>query len=77
MLFERGWWNAQEARMLRLNGRVARELEAHPQARRATIVPPVCNGLVCFSNYTSPHCPHSGANSLREPGADSFFADRH
>jgi phenylacetate-CoA ligase len=53
VLFGRGWWNAQEARMLRLNARVARELETHSQARRATIVPPVCNGLVCFSNYTS------------------------
>ncbi|MDR3378454.1 MAG: hypothetical protein P4M10_07195, partial [Verrucomicrobiae bacterium] len=53
VLFGRGWWNAQEARMLRLNGWVAQVLEAHPQARRATLVPPVCNGLVCFSNYTS------------------------
>ena len=53
VLFGRGWWNAQEARMLRLNGWVAQVLAAHPQARRATLVPPVCNGLVCFSNYTS------------------------
>jgi phenylacetate-CoA ligase len=28
-------------------------LDEHPRARRATIVPPICNGLVCFSNYTS------------------------
>jgi phenylacetate-CoA ligase len=53
VLFARGWWNEQEARVLRLNAWVAQVLDAHPQARRATLVPPVCNGLVCFSNYTS------------------------
>jgi phenylacetate-CoA ligase len=53
VLFGRGWWNEQEARMLRLNKFVAQILDAHPHARRATLVPPVCNGLVCFSNYTS------------------------
>jgi phenylacetate-CoA ligase len=53
VLFGRGWWNAQEARVLRLNPFVAQVLDAHPQARRATLVPPVCNGLVCFSNFTS------------------------
>jgi phenylacetate-CoA ligase len=53
VLFARGWWNEQEARVLRLNRFVAQVLEAHPRARRATLVPPVCNGLVCFSNYTS------------------------
>ena len=53
VLFGRGWWNEQEARVLRLNPFVARVLDAHPRARRATLVPPVCNGLVCFSNFTS------------------------
>jgi len=53
VLFGRGWWNEQEARVLRLNRFVAQVLEAHPRARRATLVPPVCNGLVCFSNFTS------------------------
>jgi phenylacetate-CoA ligase len=53
VLFGRGWWNEQEARVLRLNRVVARVLDAHPRARRATLVPPVCNGLVCFSNYTA------------------------
>ena len=53
VLFGRGWWNEQEARVLRLNRFVARVLDENPRARRATIVPPVCNGLVCFSNYTS------------------------
>ena len=53
VLFGRGWWNEQEARVLRLNGLVAQVLAANPSARRATLVPPVCNGLVCFSNYTA------------------------
>jgi phenylacetate-CoA ligase len=53
VLFGRGWWNEQEARVLRLNRFVAQVLDANPRARRATLVPPVCNGLVCFSNYTS------------------------
>jgi phenylacetate-CoA ligase len=53
VLFGHGWWNEQEARVLRLNPFVARVLDENPGARRATIVPPVCNGLVCFSNYTS------------------------
>ena len=53
VLFGRGWWNEQEARVLRLNKFVAQILDENPNARRATLVPPVCNGLVCFSNYTS------------------------
>ena len=53
VLFGRGWWNAQEARVLRLNHFVAKIVDENPNARRATIVPPICNGLVCFSNYTS------------------------
>src|SRR5580692_729856 len=53
VLFGRGWWNEQETHMLRLNGFVARVLDEHPRARRSTIVPPICNGLVCFSNWTS------------------------
>ncbi len=53
VLFGRGWWNEQEARVLRLNPFVAQVLDAHPAARRATLTPPVCNGLVCFSNWHS------------------------
>ena len=53
VLFGRGWWNVQEARVLRLNRFVAQVLDENPRARRATLVPPVCNGLVCFSNFTS------------------------
>ncbi len=51
VLFARGWWNAQEERVLRLNGFIASVLDAHPAARRATLVPPVCNGVACFGNY--------------------------
>ena len=53
VLFGSGWWNGQEARVVRLNRFVARVLDENPRARRATLVPPVCNGLVCFSNFTS------------------------
>src|ERR1017187_4189423 len=53
VLFGRDWWDEQEARVLRLNRFVAQVLDENPRARRATIVPPICNGLVCFSNYTS------------------------
>ena len=53
VLFPRGWWNWQEREVLRLNGYVASVLEKFPNPRRATIVPPVCNGLVCFNNWAS------------------------
>jgi len=53
VIFRRGWWNEQEARVLRLNHFVAQVVDKNPHARRATLVPPVCNGLVCFSNFTS------------------------
>jgi phenylacetate-CoA ligase len=33
---------------------VAGVLKDNPVARRATLTPPVCNGLVCFSNWHSP-----------------------
>jgi phenylacetate-CoA ligase len=47
VIFGRGWWNAQEECALRLNDFVARVLDEHPNARRATLVPPACNGLTC------------------------------
>ncbi len=53
VLFGRGWWDAQEARILRLNPLVRHVLAEYPEARRVTIVPPVCNGLVCFSNFSA------------------------
>jgi phenylacetate-coenzyme A ligase PaaK-like adenylate-forming protein len=53
VLFGRGWWNRQEQQALRLNSFVGSVLDEYPHPRRATIVPPVCNGLVCFSNWAS------------------------
>ena len=53
VIFGRGWWNAQEERALRLNGFVASVLDEHPKARRATLVPPACNGLTCPTVWMS------------------------
>ena len=53
VLFQRGWWDAQEERALRLNPFMARILDAHPDARRATLTTPACNGRVCFSAWRS------------------------
>jgi phenylacetate-CoA ligase len=53
VLFQRGWWDAQEERALRLNPFMARLLDAHPGARRATLTTPACNGRVCFSAWRS------------------------
>jgi phenylacetate-CoA ligase len=53
VLFKRGWWDLQEERALRLNPLVARVLDAHPDARRATLTTPACNGRVCFSAWRS------------------------
>jgi phenylacetate-coenzyme A ligase PaaK-like adenylate-forming protein len=53
VMFGRGWWNEQEERALRLNGHVARVLDEHPQARRATLTAPACNGLTCPSVWMS------------------------
>lgn len=51
VLFPRGWWNEQEERVLRQNAFIAAVLDEFPRARRCTIVPPICNGVVCFSNF--------------------------
>ena len=53
VIFGRGWWNEQEERALRLNGFVARVLDEFPNARRATLVPPACNGLTCPTVWAS------------------------
>ena len=53
VMFGRGWWNAQEERALRLNPFVARVLDEHPNARRATITSPACNGLTCPTVWQS------------------------
>ena len=53
VIFGRGWWNEQEERALRLNRFVADVLDGHPNARRATLVPPACNGLTCPTVWMS------------------------
>ncbi len=53
VIFGRGWWNAQEERALRLNSFVAKILDEHSHARRATITSPSCNGLTCPTVWMS------------------------
>jgi len=53
VIFARGWWNAQEERALRLNHFVADILDEFPNARRATITSPACNGLACPTVWAS------------------------
>jgi phenylacetate-CoA ligase len=53
VIFARGWWNAQEECALRLNALVAKVLDEHPHARRATITSPSCNGLTCPTVWMS------------------------
>jgi phenylacetate-CoA ligase len=53
VIFGRGWWNAQEERALRLNPFVAKILDEFPNARRATITSPACNGLTCPTVWMS------------------------
>jgi phenylacetate-CoA ligase len=51
VLLGRGWWEAQEARALRLNSFVSSTLDKHPGARRAVLTTPTCNGMVCHSKW--------------------------
>jgi phenylacetate-CoA ligase len=53
VIFGRGWWNAQEERALRLNNFVSKILDEFPNARRATITSPACNGLTCPTVWAS------------------------
>ena len=53
VIFGRGWWNAQEERALRLNPFAAKILDEFPDARRATITSPACNGLTCPTVWMS------------------------
>jgi len=51
VLLGRGWWDAQEARALRLNPLVAAVLDEQPRARRVVLTTPTCNGMVCHSKW--------------------------
>jgi phenylacetate-CoA ligase len=53
VLFGRGWWDAQEQRALRLNAVVAQVLDEFPDAKRATLTTPTCNGSACYTNWMS------------------------
>lgn len=53
VIFGRGWWNEQEERALRSNKFVAHLLDENPNARRATITSPACNGLTCPTVWMS------------------------
>jgi phenylacetate-CoA ligase len=53
VIFGRGWWNEQEERALRSNKFIAQVLDAHPNARRATLTSPACNGLTCPTVWMS------------------------
>ena len=54
VLFRKGWWDEQEARVLRLTGYVAKVLDEHPGARRATLTTPACNDRSCPVVWQSP-----------------------
>lgn len=53
VMFGRGWWNQQEESALRLNPLVSGVLDEDPDARRATITSPACNGLSCPTVWQS------------------------
>jgi phenylacetate-CoA ligase len=53
LLLGRGWWAAQEERALRLNRFVAGVLDEYPEARRVSIVSPVCSGDLCYKGLPS------------------------
>jgi phenylacetate-CoA ligase len=63
VIFGRGWWNEQEEQALRLNGVIAHVLEEYPNARRATITSPACNGLTCPTVWM-PRSQRTLGNSL-------------
>lgn len=53
VFFGRGWWEDQEERALRRNPFLCRALDNRPDARRATLTTPACNGRACFSPWRS------------------------
>ena len=53
VFFGRGWWEAQEARTFRRNPFLCQALDNRPDARRATLTTPACNGRACLSPWRS------------------------
>ena len=76
VIFGRGWWNAQEERALRLNSFVAKILDEFPNARRATITSPACNGLTCPTVWMSREQRTFGNCAVRQSRAHSVFDQR-
>ncbi len=69
VILGRGWWNAQEERALRLNALVARVLDEHPAARRATLVPPGLQWPDVSDGLDVARTTDGGQYPVREPGA--------
>ncbi len=53
VFFERGWWDRQEAKALRMNESIRQCLEGVQAPRRATLTAPSCNGLTCPTVWMS------------------------
>lgn len=53
VFFGRGWWADQEERTFRRNPFLCRALDNRPDARRATLTTPACNGRACLSPWRS------------------------
>ncbi len=53
LLLARGWWAAQEEKALRLNSFVSQVLDEFPEARRVTLVSPMCSGDICYKAVPS------------------------
>ncbi len=53
VFFRRGWWEDQEERTFRRNPVLCRALDHRPDARRATLTTPACNGRACLSPWRS------------------------
>jgi phenylacetate-CoA ligase len=53
VFFKRGWWEDQEERTFRRNPFLGRALDHRPDARRATLTTPACNGRACLSPWRS------------------------
>jgi len=54
LILPKGWWGEQEDRALRLNSFVAEVLDSHPNARRVSLVSPMCNNDICYTGVPSP-----------------------
>jgi phenylacetate-CoA ligase len=53
LLLPLGWWAEQELRALKLNPYVEAVLDRNPEARRVTLISPVCSGDICYTGTPS------------------------